>query len=137
LEGVCNSLDPKFNIAEEFEPYAQDVLPRRLGIEKVMDVVKEEMLDLEYIARNVPSALRSFFKKVDEGKIRIELEHKDLMVFSADLDRISNKLSVALLVAALIVGSSIIVPESKLLGLAGFVVSGILGLWLALKVLLD
>jgi ubiquinone biosynthesis protein len=137
LEGVCNNLDPEFNIAEEFEPYAQDILPRGLGADKVMDIVKGEMLDLEYIARTIPSALRSFFRKVDEGKLKIELEHKDLMVFSADLDRISNKLSVAMLVSALILASAIMVKVNGTVGMVGFVVSGIVGVWLMLKILLD
>ena len=59
------------------------------------------------------------------------------MEFSGDLDRISNKLSVALLVSALIVASSIMVQISRTFGLLGFFVSGLLGLWLVVKIFLD
>ena len=135
LEGVCYSLDPKFNIAEEFEPYAKDVLPEGMSLQRLFGVIKNDALDIEYIARNLPAALRSFIKKVGEGTLKIELEHKDLMEFSSDLDRISNKLSIALLVSALIVASSIIVQVSRGIGLLGFVLSGLLGIWLVLKIM--
>lgn len=137
LEGVCYSLDPQFNIAEEFEPYVKDLLPKGVDTRKLFDVVFNEVIDFEYIARSLPSALRSFIRKFEEGKLKIELEHKDLMEFSADLDRISDKMSIALLVSALIVASAIIVQVSRNIGIAGFVFSGLLGLWLVLKILLE
>ncbi len=137
LEGVCNSLDPQFNMAEEFEPYAKDILPKGMDLQKTFKAVMDNAIDLEYIARSVPAALRSFISKIEEGKLKIEMEHKDLMEFSGDLDRISNKLSVALLVSALIVASSIMVQISRTFGLLGFFVSGLLGLWLVVKIFLD
>ncbi len=135
LEGTCTELDPHFNIAEEFQPYAKDLLPTKWDTRKLVEVLKDDMLDLEYMARSLPLALRDFMRKMEDGRLKIELEHKDLMVFSEDLDRISDKLSMALLVAALIVGSSLVLRVSTTFGLAGFLVSGMLGLWLALKII--
>jgi ubiquinone biosynthesis protein len=136
LEGVGTQLDPKFNIAEEFEPYAKKILPDNWSSKLLVDIIKNDILDLEYLARTFPTSVRSFMKKVEEGKIRIELAHRDLDVFSEDLDRISDKLSVALIMAALIVGSSVVISVSKILGLLGFTVCGALGLWLAVKILM-
>ncbi len=137
LEGMGTQLNPAFNIAEEFEPYAKKLLPSGWGARRLAEIVKNDILDLEYIAQVFPAALRSFVRKIEEGKIRIELAHKDLDVFTDDLDRISDKLSVALIMAALIVGSSVVINTSRMLGLFGFVASGVLGLWLALKIFLE
>ena len=63
LEGVCYSLDPQFNIAEEFEPYVKDLLPKGVDTRKLFDVVFNEVIDFEYIARSLPSALRSLVRK--------------------------------------------------------------------------
>ena len=135
LEGVTMSLDPKFNIAEEFAPYAKTILPQGINMQRMIGVIKNDVLDMEYIAKALPMALRSFIRKIGEGKIKIELEHKDLMVFSADLDRISNKLSMALVVSALIVGSSVVMQTNHLLGIFGLFISAALGTWLLKELL--
>ncbi len=137
LEGVGNELYPRFNIAEEFEPYARKLLPSSWGTQRFADILKDDLLDMEYIARTFPTTVRKFLSKVEEGKLKIELAHRDLDIFSADLDKISNKLSLALLVSALIVGSAVVVSASRVLGLLGFVASGLLGVWLAAKIILD
>ena len=60
------------------------------------------------------------------------------------MDRSSNRLSLAILVAALIVGSSLIFQTKSAgpamfgypaLGMVGFVAAGLLGLWLAVLIL--
>jgi ubiquinone biosynthesis protein len=131
IEGVCTELDPTFSIAGEFEPYAKKILPTSWSPERLAEIIKSDMLDFEYIARTLPMTVRKFLSKVEEGK----LAHRDLDVFSADLDMISDKLSLALIVSALIVGSSVVINTSKLLGLLGFALSAMLGVWLALKIL--
>ena len=137
LEGVGSELYPRFNIAEEFEPYAKKLLPSSWGPQRIADILKDDLLDLEYIARTFPTTIRRFLSKLEEGKLKIELAHRDLEIFTSDLDRISDKLSIALVVAALIVGSSVVISASRLLGLMGFTISGLLGLWLAAKIILE
>jgi ubiquinone biosynthesis protein len=61
------------------------------------------------------------------------LAHRDLDTFTDDLDRLTDKLSMALIFAALIVGSSLIVQANTFLGLFVFVVSSIVGVWLMLR----
>jgi ubiquinone biosynthesis protein len=136
VEGMCNELDPRFNIAEEFEPYAKKILPGGWDPLKLMEIVKNDMLDFEYVARSLPTTVRRFLSKMEEGKLRIELAHRDLDVFTEDLDRISDKMSLAMIVAALIVGSSLVIRTSSIIGLTGFVASAVLGIWLAFKALL-
>ncbi len=137
LEGVGTELDPSFNIAEEFEPYAKKLLPSSWGTQNLGDILKDDLLDFEYIARTLPASIRKFLGKMEEGKLKIELAHRDLEVFSADLDRISDKLSLAMIISALIVGSSVVVSASKLLSVVGFIASAVLGVWLAGKILLE
>ena len=61
----------------------------------------------------------------------------------ADIDKSSNRLSFSLLIAALIVGSSLIMQTEKgpllfgfpILGFLGYLIAGFLGLWLAIAIL--
>ena len=136
IEGACTELDPEFNMAEEFNPYAERLFPKDFDTQQLVDILKEDFLEIEYMARSFPAALRDLMKRLEDGKLKIELEHKDLMAFSDDLDRISDKMSVAVIVAALIVGSSLVLRVDAMLGLVGFFISILLGLWLAIKIIL-
>ena len=136
LEGVGTGLDPKFSVAEEFEPYAKRVLPPSFSIQRIATTLGNNLIDIEYLARTFPVTIRRFMNKIEEGKIKIEMEHKDLNFFTVSLDRISNKLSMSLLLSSLIIGSSLIVQANRTLGLVGFVVSALIGIMLILKMLL-
>ena len=136
LEGVGMQLDPKFNVAEAFEPYTKLVLSSEWNPKRMAEIVKNDVLDIQYLAKDLPMILRRFFRKMEDGRIKLELEHKNLEVFSADLDRISSRLSTALILAALIVASSIIVQVNGILGVLGFVLSGALGIWHVLKTMM-
>ena len=73
----------------------------------------------------------------------IEFEHRGLQALGAALDRVSNRIAFAIVLAALIVGSSLIVlsdipphwHDIPVIGLLGFLVAGIMGFWLLLSII--
>ena len=81
--------------------------------------------------------------KLEEGKINIEMEHKNLDTLSANIDRSSNRVSLSLVLAALIIGSSLIMQTNKgililgfpFLGIIGFMISAVLGIALVISIL--
>ncbi len=135
LDGLSTQLDPKFNMAEVFEPYAIKYVANAFNSKKFFETLKSNIFDIEYIAKEFPGALRRLLKKASEGKITLEIEHKNLENITGHLETVSDRISVALIVAALIVGSSITGQIDKALGLVFFVASSIIGIWLVLKTL--
>ncbi len=133
LEGTCMQLYSNFSVAEEFEPYAKKVLPASFSPAKLASSISSSLVDLQYLARTMPSSLRRFMKRLEDGTIRIEMEHKDLAFFSTSLERMANRMSLSLLLAAMIVGSALIVSANRDLGIIGFVVSGVLAMALVVK----
>lgn len=136
LEGAGMQLSSSYNLAAEFEPYAKKIVPEDMNIHKISDIISNNIVDLEYLARTFPMALRRLMKKVDEGKLKVELEHKDLTYFSANLENIGNMLSTSMIIAAIIIGSALITRVAVLLGLFGFVVGVILAVLLLLRTIL-
>jgi ubiquinone biosynthesis protein len=90
-----------------------------------------------------PREWRAITTKLRKGELQIQFQIKGLDVFIREMDRSSNRLSLALLVAALIVGSSIIATMQKgytvfnipLLGLIGYITAAILGILLVISIL--
>jgi len=138
LEGAGRQLDPGFNLADEFEPYAKRYAAEGIDVQRIVDIIRTNMLDFQYIAKDFPSTFRKFMKKVSEGKITLQMEHKNLEVITANMKDMTDRGTIALILAALIVGSSVIelaVPDS-FLGLVLFAISSALGLWMVIKTLI-
>jgi ubiquinone biosynthesis protein len=79
------------------------------------------------------------------GRLQILFRHENLERFITELDRSSNRIAFAMIVAAAILGSSILmqarVPpmipgtDMPVLGLLGFLVAGLMGVWLVIAIL--
>jgi ubiquinone biosynthesis protein len=95
------------------------------------------------LAKNLPHDLKEFINRINHNKFKIDLEHRGLERLITDLDKSSNRISFSMLIAALIVGSSLIMQTEKgplilgfpLLGFLGYSIAGILGLGLAIAIL--
>ena len=81
--------------------------------------------------------------KKKKGTLHIEFEHRGLEDLISQMDKVSNRIAFSLVIAALIIGSSIVIQINKgpmfldfpILGVLGFVTAGIMGLWLAITIL--
>lgn len=144
VESVVSALDPKFNAAEEFKPYAEEAVAKLAGPRRLADVIGGSLFEFEYLAKTLPYGIRKLMGMLEKGQLKIEFEHKNLSRFTADLERTTNRLSMSIILAALIVGSSIVMQTGKgpelfglpALGVIGFVVSALLAFWLLLTMML-
>ena len=64
---------------------------------------------LTLFSSELPDEIRSILHQLRSGRMRLEFEHRGLKALGASLDRVSNRISFAIVLAALIVGSSLIV----------------------------
>ena len=91
----------------------------------------------------MPSHVEAISRKIRDGRLEIRFVHKNLEHFVGEMDRSSNRLAFALIIAALIVGSSLIIQAGRgamaygypMLGLAGFLVAGMFGIRLAIGIM--
>jgi ubiquinone biosynthesis protein len=87
--------------------------------------------------------VRKILRQAREGKIKIEFEHRGLEPMLSTHDRVSNRIAFAIVLASLVIGSSLIVLAGippkwygiPVIGLAGFLVAGVMGFWLLVSIL--
>ena len=99
----------------------------------------ENLFEFEHLVKNLPRNINRFIAKMENGEIKVKYS-EDL---AEDIERTSNKLVVAIIIAALILGSSWIIQIDNgpmiwgmpLLGFFGFAASGVLGLGLIIYIL--
>jgi ubiquinone biosynthesis protein len=142
VEGVGLLLDPDFDMIVHAEPFIKQVKlsrfsPKRLGSDAVsifaqyMDFVQEFPKDLLEITRTIR-----------QKKFTFMLELKSMESMLSTHDQISNRISFSIIIAALIIGSALIVISKtpplffgiSLIGIIGFLAAAVMGIWLLVAI---
>lgn len=140
---ISYKLDPDHNFAELVEPYVKKMMDERTSISFIAKEVTRTMLDFGRMVKNLPRRINHILTKAEKGTLKYELEHQGLDSFIEELDIISNRLSFSMIIAALIIGSSLIIQTGMtpsiwgvpLLGILGFSIAGFLGLGLLVSII--
>ncbi len=137
IEGMGRSLDPAFNMVDHLRPFMEKAIRRRMSPRRITRDISEVVESYLNLARNLPRDLKEIINRVNRNKFKIDLEHRGLDKFTADFDRSINRLSSSLILAALIIGSSIIMQIERgpqlfglpVLAFLGYTAAGLFGLW--------
>lgn len=143
LEGVARQLDPDFNLVDYLKPQAERLVQSRFSPSWISRDLVGIGRDYASLARQLPQDLRELIHRVNRNKFKIDLEHRGLERLITDLDKSSNRISFSLVIAALVIGSSLIMQTDKgpmlfdfpVLGLFGYSIAAFLGLGLAIAIL--
>ena len=142
VSGLMRQLDPEINVAEAVRPYAERLLLQRLDPRNLLKRAGANLYYLGSFLHSLPRDLRMLMKKAQAGRLALTFRHEGLEHLARELDRSSNRISFALIIAAVIVGSSLIMgfklgpklwgyPDISVLGLVGYLFAGFMGLGLA------
>ncbi len=142
-ETLGRMLYPDFNLVEHARPFIRKVQLGHLSPRRITEDIFDSGSELVGLIKDIPGEFREILKQTREGRIKIEFEHRGLDSLLFTMDRVSNRIAFAIVLASLIIGSSLItlsdIPpkwhEIPIIGLAGFVVAGVIGLWLLVSIM--
>ncbi|MDI6725165.1 MAG: AarF/ABC1/UbiB kinase family protein [Methanobacterium sp.] len=112
-EDIGRKLDPHFNGIEVAKPLIKETIRKRFNPLRILDYQATYLFELEHIFKDLPETINRFFLRIEDGKIRMQLDHQNLDEFASHLERIINRVSVALIVSSLIIGSSLIMISNE------------------------
>ncbi|WP_242847513.1 ABC1 kinase family protein [Syntrophomonas zehnderi] len=142
IESLVMQLDPQLSIVDIAEPYGRKVMLKRYSPKNVSSSAIEIALDYGRIFKQFPHDFENILRQMQEGEFSVNLQHKNINRITARLDIMSNRLSVAIIVASIIIGSALILDKSKSgfinqvpLVEIGFITAVILGLFLTYSIL--
>jgi ubiquinone biosynthesis protein len=143
MEGVGRQLDPEFNMINHMRPYVNKLVFERFSPRNISEQAGRIVQAYSSLAKSLPQDIKEFVNRLNRNQFKIDLEHRGLEKLVTDLDRSSNRVSFAVVIGSLIVGSSLVMQIDKgpmilgfpLLGLLGYSIAGFLGLWLAIGIL--
>jgi len=140
LEGLGRGLDPGFHMAEEALPQLREALHARYQPRALAQRGWATLSRTADLLGQLPRDLSRLLRTARRGRIQVQVDVADLRPVVDQLDRAAQRIAVGLVVAALIVGSSIVMTVGggpTLLGLPAFGLLGFVGatagaLWLML-----
>ncbi|MCK4575472.1 AarF/ABC1/UbiB kinase family protein, partial [candidate division WOR-3 bacterium] len=143
VEGIAHQLDPDFNMIAHLKPFTKKIIERKYSLKNILREASRIVESYSILLRKLPGDITLILKNIKDGKLKIEFEHRGLKNFISKSERSANRLSFSFIIAALIVGSSLIMLSNKgpfllgfpALGIIGFVIAGIFGLGLVISLL--
>ncbi|MDD3703923.1 MAG: AarF/UbiB family protein [Victivallaceae bacterium] len=142
LELLGRELDPKLKIIDCLKPFVRRLRFMSLSPRYLFNKLALPAEDFLEVAGKMPMDAQAVLQQTREGKLKLQLQHLEIGHFGDKFLKASERISCALVLAALIVGSSIICHAQiaplffgvSLIGIIGFTMSAILALALLFAV---
>ncbi|MBW1840183.1 MAG: AarF/ABC1/UbiB kinase family protein [Deltaproteobacteria bacterium] len=142
VEGVARQLDPNFDMVSRAAPFIKRVKLERLSPPRILDDITRLASDSFRFLQDFPRDVLEISRLVRQQKLSIKFEHQGLENMLATHDQISNRLSFSIIIAALIIGSALIVISNipplfygiSLIGIVGFIAAAVMGIWLLVAI---
>ncbi|MDH7479851.1 MAG: AarF/ABC1/UbiB kinase family protein [Syntrophomonadaceae bacterium] len=139
-EGVLEQLDPQISMLELAENFARQVLRRRLEPSRIRRSLTRVLLETLGLAQSLPRRADNVLGMMEEGEIKLQLEHHNLRPLVRSVNTFTNRLALSILIGSLVIGSSFIartadsflrkIPIAEIV----FVAAAAVSIWLILSI---
>ncbi|MDF1567492.1 MAG: AarF/UbiB family protein [Spirochaetaceae bacterium] len=138
IEDIAGRLDPEFDFIRASQPFVKKMIRRELSPERITEEIIGASGDTLRFVRDLPGEARDLVSLLKAGRLRMEFELKDMKKLNSTLNHVVTRLSAAVLLAAMIMGSSLLVQSLipplmfgiPVIGILGFLFSGIVAVFL-------
>lgn len=146
IESLSRALDSRFNMLATLQAYVPRLVGRQLLPASAAAGLAHgyrAASSLRELAGGFPRIMTQALSSLERGELGLRVRHERLDELQEHVERASNRLSFSLIIGAIVIGSSIVMAYHTgphyagipLLGLAGYVIAAVLGLWWAVAIL--
>lgn len=136
MQGLTRRIAPEFDAAAELEPLVRAFMKDRYRPDRLAEEAWDEITDFVRSLREYPRQFSEILRKASEGRLKVDTGLKDLNKLQRTVDIGTNRLTLALVVSALLVSSSMVlnydvgpqIAGVPALGLIGYLFSALVGL---------
>ncbi|HXI11567.1 MAG TPA: AarF/UbiB family protein [Thermoanaerobaculia bacterium] len=143
LDSITRKLDPDFDAQKVIRDYAEDLVGKKIRQKFHPRNFYTALLDLNQLAIDLPRRARDVVEQTATGKLTLAIKLTQAEELLSGMQKIANRITVGLVLAALIVGSSLMmrVPTRiqlfgyPVLAMIGYLTASAIGLYLVISVL--
>ena len=143
LEGVISTIAPDINILDIAIPYV-----KANSKESLLKIVNLDELAISsykflHASMSLPNKVIELLNSIHMGRTKIQLEHTNLQKPINEINKMVNRLVFSIIVASMIIASSLILNSNigpklyniSLIGISGYFVAAFLGFWLLISII--
>jgi len=138
MDGLGRHLNPEFNTLVYTAPYVQKIMEERYTPEAMAQRGWRNLVSVTDLLASLPKDLRKLLRASRKGAFQVDITVKRLGVYVNHIDNAISRLTMGIVTAALIIGSSIIMTVEggpEILGLPafgflGYAFATVTGIWL-------
>lgn len=144
LEGVGATIYPQLDVVELARPYARRLLAKRLSPLGVAGRLRDRGERYLALAQEAPESVAEILRLLRRGQLEVKVAPRGLDPVFARANRIANRLVVAVIIAALLLASSILwvfsgtgvgLYGARVGGFLGYVIAVVFGVWVLIAIL--
>ena len=144
IVGVIEVLDPDLTLMSGMEPYMQKYITNKFNlVDEIKDYAKN-VYNMGKAAPQIPVKIVETLDKLNDGDLKVQVQHNNLEKLFNQLDNMTNKIVIGMLLFALIVGSSILANSGNQfeghslmsnIGVVGYVIAALLTVVLFISII--
>ncbi|MBC2717561.1 MAG: AarF/ABC1/UbiB kinase family protein [Desulfobacteraceae bacterium] len=138
IEGIARRLDPDFDMIEQAAPFIKQIKMERVTPQRLSDDLYTLTGEFIQFFKQFPTDMMEISRLIKEQKLSLRIDKKSLETIQSANNKTGNRISFSIIIAALIIGSAIVIIAKtppfvfgmSFLGFSGIAVSAVMGLWL-------
>ncbi len=142
-ESIVKKFHPEHDVIGQAKPILREIRLRRMHPGRLTETFLEFGLEVGDLLREFPTEVRRVMNILKHGDAKVTFKHDGLEPAVQAWDRVSNRLSFAIVLAALIIGSSLIIHAEipptwqgvPVIGLVGFLLAALMGFTLLIAII--
>ncbi|MBU1170578.1 MAG: AarF/ABC1/UbiB kinase family protein [Proteobacteria bacterium] len=143
LEGIARLLDPGFDMIAHAEPFVKRAKLSRYSPRKITEGMLTALSDSISVFQDLPREVLQVARNARQNKLTLNVEIKGLGNLLRTYDQVSNRVSFSIIIGSLIIGSALLLAFKtpplvygvSLVGMIGFSVAAVFGIWLLIAIL--
>jgi ubiquinone biosynthesis protein len=145
LEALGRKYDPDFRLTDRLEPFLERAIAARYAPAEVGRRGSASLSQFLGLIGSVPRDIGRLLKDARRGRMRVDLDMKRLDSFGRKLDSTIDRITIGIMTASLVIGSSIVmtvssgpqlfgVPIFTALGLFGYLLAFVNSVWIIISI---
>lgn len=137
LDAVTRSLDPNFNPTQSIRDYTSEIANKRAQRDfspRRMFQMASETSDL---VRALPHRIDVFTQKLVSDDFGVRVDTPQLGSLLLGLEKVANRIFTGLVLGGLLVASGLLLQYQRGMGMAGFIIAAVIGLWMVFTILIQ
>jgi ubiquinone biosynthesis protein len=136
LDAVTRSLDPNFNPTESIREYTSEIANKRARRDMSPRRLFQIAAETSDLVRALPHRLDVFTQKLVADDLAVRVDTPQLGSLLVGLEKVANRIFTGLVLGGLLVASGLLMAYQRRLGIIGFLIAAIIGLWMVLTILI-